>query len=92
LDAIAFEGYLAGLRDAGWRGDARLVRFGYAATAALYGVGTAGVWLNAILEDDGKVAEKVIGYPIDCVLDQFALLQNYLLDLGDEARTLRTAV
>jgi hypothetical protein len=31
LDAHVFDGYLGGLRDAGWRGDARLARLGYAA-------------------------------------------------------------
>ena len=30
-----FEGYIAGLRDCGWRGDATLARFGFAASAAL---------------------------------------------------------
>ena len=33
FEAAAFDGYLAGLRDAGWRGDARIARLGYAATA-----------------------------------------------------------
>ncbi|MFQ5614419.1 MAG: phosphotransferase, partial [Anaerolineae bacterium] len=35
LEIIVFEGYLAGLDAAGWGGDPRLVRFGYAAAAAL---------------------------------------------------------
>lgn len=35
LDAALFAGYLAGLRDAGWRGDESLVRFAYVAHAAL---------------------------------------------------------
>jgi hypothetical protein len=32
LDRVVLEGYLAGLRDAGWAGDPRLVRFGQVAT------------------------------------------------------------
>lgn len=41
LDRIVFDGYLAGLRDAGWQGDPRQVRFGFVASAVLrYGVGT----------------------------------------------------
>ncbi len=35
LDEALFANYLAGLRDAGWRGDPRRVRFAYAAHAAL---------------------------------------------------------
>jgi hypothetical protein len=38
LDALIFNGYLDGLRDAGWRGDPRWARFGYAATAALISI------------------------------------------------------
>jgi hypothetical protein len=34
-DQIAFEGYLEGLRDAGWRGDSRQARFGQIAEAAI---------------------------------------------------------
>jgi hypothetical protein len=35
LDALCFEGYLQGLRDAGWKGDPKLVRTGYAVTLLL---------------------------------------------------------
>src|SRR5439155_4390297 len=35
LEALVFNSYLDGLRDAGWNGDARLVRFGYAAASVL---------------------------------------------------------
>ncbi|MGH8245782.1 MAG: phosphotransferase, partial [Gammaproteobacteria bacterium] len=35
LEAIVFDGYLRGLRDAGWRGDAGLVRLGYTVAAPL---------------------------------------------------------
>jgi hypothetical protein len=51
LERIAFAGYLAGLRDAGWRGDERLVRFGYVTSAALrYGVGIVGLILGAAFD------------------------------------------
>ena len=40
MDRLCFEGYLQGLRDAGWMGDPRLVRTGYTATLMLrYPVG-----------------------------------------------------
>ena len=35
LEQVAYDQYLAGLSDAGWHGDPRLVRFGYTASAAL---------------------------------------------------------
>lgn len=34
-ERVVFDGYLQGLRDAGWRGDWKTVRFGYTASAAL---------------------------------------------------------
>lgn len=90
LEATVFENYLAGLSDAGWRGDPRLVRFGFTAAAALFlGVGGVGLWLPSFLEDEMLVVvERVLGQPVDRVLERFAALQAYLLDLGDEARAL----
>jgi hypothetical protein len=38
LDQIAFDGYLEGLRDAGWRGDPRHVRFGQTARSVMRGI------------------------------------------------------
>jgi hypothetical protein len=39
LDKVVFSGYMGGLRDIGWQGDADLVRFGYTAASALrYGL------------------------------------------------------
>ena len=35
LDRVVFAGYVTGLRDAGWDGDVRRVRLGYAAAVAL---------------------------------------------------------
>ncbi len=91
LDAAVFAGYLGGLADAGWQGDARQVRLGYTATAALFmGLGAVGPWLSSILADEGQGFANVVGYPIEHILDQYALLQGYLLDLGDEARELIT--
>jgi hypothetical protein len=94
LDAMIFNNYIEGLRDAGWQGDERLVRFGYAATTALcVGVGAVGLWLPAMLDEkDLKMIEKGLGHPIERIVTQFAELQGYLLDLGDEARTLLAVV
>jgi hypothetical protein len=90
LDACVFEGYLTGLRDVGWAGDERHVRFGFAATTALFlGVGAVGPFLTVMLSDEGeRIVENVFGCSREYLVDQFALLQNYLLDLGEEAREL----
>jgi hypothetical protein len=88
LDRVIFAAYLAGLRDMGWHGDPRLARFGYTTTAALVtGVGWASmagalIWPN---EKAGRDFETVIGHSQDEILDQWALVHPFLLDLGDEA-------
>ncbi len=39
IDSLVFDGYVEGLRAAGWHGDTRVIRFGYVASAALrYGL------------------------------------------------------
>ena len=43
LDQMVFDGYVEGLAEAGWHGDPRLVRLGYAASSALcFGIGYPG--------------------------------------------------
>jgi hypothetical protein len=90
LEDIVFKGYLAGLGDVGCRIDERLVRFGYTASAALMlGVAGSALWLPIIWDDkERSSAERVIGYPIESILDTFADLQKYLLELGEEAQRL----
>lgn len=92
LDNLVFEGYLTGLRDVGWQGNPQLVRFGYTATLALYkGVGFVGFFLLLVLNDEAmrQSLEKSLGHPFEHIFEQWAELQHYLLDLGDEARELR---
>ena len=48
MSARSFAAYVEGLRDAGWRGDERLVRFAYAASAALYMVPPLPFWFARI--------------------------------------------
>ncbi len=90
LDRVAFEGYLAGLTDSGWRGDPRLVRFGYTAALALFlGIGCLWggreYWLNAAWR---HWLEQGLGRPFDDMLHELALLQTFLLDRGEEAQGL----
>jgi len=88
MDQITFESYLDGLRDAGWQGDVRLARFGYTTSASL---GTGAAWMPIIgaavlSRDDGyRSMEATTGHPLDDILEQWATIHRFLLDLGDEA-------
>ncbi|HEU5098641.1 MAG TPA: phosphotransferase, partial [Roseiflexaceae bacterium] len=88
LDEVVFENYLEGLYSAGWHGDRRAARFGYAAFAALkYG------WLVFWLRDAGDeraygMWERLAGRPMAEYVENQGRLLGYLLDLADEARGL----
>jgi hypothetical protein len=90
LDEALFAGYLAGLREAGWRGDERPVRFAYAAHAALRNlfnaVGARRVdeaRRPAILQSQGRSWEELAGAR--------AAVRPFLLERADEARRLLAA-
>lgn len=87
-DDLVFTAYLAGLRDAGWQGDPRLARFGHTVTAALT-IGTAMrvlICVNLLGTPEGVAfTEAAIGHKLSACLAQWAALQPFLLDLGDEA-------
>ena len=87
MDQITFASYVAGLREAGWQGDVRLARFGYTTTAALVtGVAFAMFMSQLVSTPEGiRFIESVIGHELDIVLKQWALIEPFLLDLGDEA-------
>jgi hypothetical protein len=56
MDRLCFEGYLQGLRDAGWNGDPKLVRTGYAVSLMLrYPIaGQVGEVLPKLLSEEGR--------------------------------------
>ena len=87
MDKITFESYVAGLRDAGWQGDVRLARFGYTATAALVTGVTMAMYMGKALSSEEGVhdLESVLGHKLDDILEQWATIQPFWLDLGDEA-------
>jgi len=94
LDALIFAGYVEGLRAAGWQGDARLVRFGFTALAALLmGVGDPAIKLPNVAR---RIAALPAGAERPHMLGpgpvQYIALQCHLLALGDEARTLLAAL
>jgi hypothetical protein len=94
LDRAIFDGYSDGLRDAGWQGDLRLARFGYAFTAALtfgvaFSVGIADLFQSP---DAAATGEAIVGHPIDEIMEQWTEMLPFLLDLGDEALALMPSI
>ena len=87
LDELVFAGYLAGLREAGWQGDPRVVRFGYTAASALrYLLAFTGVSLRiALREDDHAWAEQRYGRPIEEIMNREGEWRRFLLGLANEA-------
>jgi hypothetical protein len=86
LKEIVFDGYIKGLAEAGWHGDARLVRLGYSAGSVLIfelGYGSA-----PLDESRYAWAEQAFGLPIDDLKSLSAKSTHFCLDLADEAREL----
>jgi len=91
LDSAVWEGYLQGLREAGWIGDPRHVRFCYAAYPALrWGlVFPMLMILPYVLNEEKRAeAEAKYGQSIEELLHRWAGALYLLLDLADEAHAL----
>ena len=88
FDVTIFNSYVAGLREAGWRGDRQVVRFGFTASVALKYGGLL-LWLSDLADERRRAAwETRSGQPIDTFVQHQAGLVTYLLDLADEAHDL----
>jgi hypothetical protein len=86
FEEIVLDGYIEGLRDAGWVGDPAAVRLGFAIAASLLmGVGGAGLWFLMVSPDGGALAERIVGRPRQEIAAQWSEFQAYLLDLGEGA-------
>jgi hypothetical protein len=94
LDAAIFQGYLAGLRDAGWRGDPRVARLGHALNTALRFGPTLVVPRFAVSATDEQRAatSTSIGEPYENLLARYGRMQPYVLGLAKEARGLIAAL
>ena len=94
LDRHVFAGYVRGLQAAGWRGDPKAARFGYAASLALrYGLSCLRRPLMYGLDKSGQTwVEQVRGRPIGEVLDRFAAVHRFVLERADEARELLATI
>jgi hypothetical protein len=90
LDRAVFPAYLQGLRDAGWQGDEAQVRFGFAASSAIYeGVvlsGTGSIWL--IQEENHQLFQNGCGWQDGDIPSRLFGMLHFQLDLADEARQL----
>jgi hypothetical protein len=94
LDANCFASYVAGLREAGWAGDERLVRLGYTANAALrHTVGLVRYLLPTVTDPAPPPwVEDLLGRPFAEVVEGLAELWPFQFELADEARALLPAV
>ena len=93
LEDIVFDGYLEGLRDAGWKGDPRQVRLGYLAGSIRYRFAELWRFLAMILDEDlHGFYEQAFGRPVGEVLDYWAQGLSVVDNLTDEARELMDAL
>jgi hypothetical protein len=88
LDSAVFEGYLAGLRQAGWTGDAGIARLGYATSLALRCWFVRDTLRNLSDPDVPPIFGRARHVPPGEVLHAFVLITRFLLDRADEARWL----
>jgi hypothetical protein len=90
LDKMVFDGYLKGLREAGWAGDQKSARLGYAAASAMrYSFIFARQWVNLAQDESlGARWERTIGISMEEWADVARELTRFLLGLADEARGL----
>lgn len=89
----AFEAYLDGLRQAGWHGDIRRVRFACAAAACLRWATYEVMWLGGCIEADANDRVSGIedlardqGLSIEETLRRWGLAIRFLFDVADDAR------
>jgi hypothetical protein len=90
LDRMLFTGYLDGLRRAGWTGDARVPRLGYAVAASLRYAMNPAAFLTAAITDEGprRTLEVAFARSFADLLDRIVRLRNYCLQLMEEAKEL----
>lgn len=90
LDRVVFPAYVQGLRDAGWQGDERLVRLGYAAASALWDglILVGSMTLLYRLAEERAWMPSVFGWPAAEIGQYWLAMLEYHLKLADEARQL----
>jgi hypothetical protein len=92
---MVFDGYLNGLRTAGWHDDPRNVRFAYAAAAPLiFELGCAALVVDFLTEHDDSVKqiEQMVGRTIDELIPLWVQTLGFRLRLAAEARTILDSI
>ena len=93
LDQIVFNGYLNGLRQAGWHGDVRQVRLGYLAANIRYSFGEIGGLLSGVFDDNVRnIIEQAFGHPLGEIFDYFAMLNDATSFIENEGNQLMKAL
>jgi hypothetical protein len=88
LEAAVLANYLAGLAEAGWQGDERLVRCAYLISAVLlFGLASEAVD-HALNEAERAGLEAYSGWPLERMIDQCAGITYLLLERAGEVRQL----
>jgi len=95
LEQIALEGYLEGLRDAGWQGDPDLIQFGYAATMYwryVFGafVGEMVPWM--LDERYHAAIERATGHTMEEDADYTALLIEFYQHVYEQVHRLKASL
>jgi hypothetical protein len=89
LEDIAFEGYLEGLRNAGWQGDPRQVRLGYTAASLRYRFTELDLVMERMFdESQHSFVEQVFGRSMEEIADHWAQVGSLVDNRTDEAREL----
>jgi len=90
LAATCFAAYVAGLRDAGWAGDERLVRLGFAVDAALRTtLGLVRVIVPLVADSARRpITEERFGRPLEDVVTAWTALWPLQFELAEEARAM----
>jgi hypothetical protein len=89
LDATVCDGYLQGLRDAGWRGDGRTARLGYALVAPMRIISYLQPVLRSLVDENQRArTEMLFGHTLEDQAAWQAECFRFLLALADEARGL----
>jgi hypothetical protein len=93
LDAVCFAAYLEGLQEAGWAGDERQVRLGFAAAGALrYTLGALRLILPVLADPTRHAAmEAIFERTLAEAVDAWAGLWPFQFGLAAEARALLAA-
>jgi hypothetical protein len=94
LDRLVFPAYIQGLHEAGWQGDERQIRLGYAASTVLWDglILMGSVFVLFPDEEQRAWMPEVFGWPPAFGADYVVSMLEYQLDLADEARQLATTL